>query len=64
MATAPVLAQPSGGPRAGAGAPPAAVPPAAAAATAELTVVVPCRNEAENVAAVVERLGRALAGVA
>ena len=58
MAMAPVLAQPSGGPRTD------APPPAAAAATAELTVVVPCRNEAENVAAVVERLGRALAGVA
>ena len=33
-------------------------------ATAELTVVVPCRNEAGNVPATVERLGRALAGVA
>jgi dolichol-phosphate mannosyltransferase len=37
---------------------------AAATTTAELTVVVPCRNEAENVPVMVERLGRALAGVA
>ncbi len=37
---------------------------ALAAETAELTVVVPCRNEAENVPVMVERLGRALAGVA
>jgi len=29
----------------------------AAATTAELTVVVPCRNEAENVPVMVERLG-------
>ena len=32
--------------------------------TAELTVVVPCRNEAENVPVMVERLDQALAGVA
>ena len=36
---------------------------AVAPASAELTVVVPCRNEAENVPALVERLRRALAGV-
>lgn len=34
------------------------------AATAELTVVVPCRNEAENVPVMVDRLDCALAGVA
>jgi dolichol-phosphate mannosyltransferase len=33
-------------------------------APAELTVVVPCRNEAENVPAMAERLSRALAGIA
>ena len=36
---------------------------AVAPASAELTVVVPCRNEAENVPVLVERLRRALAGV-
>jgi dolichol-phosphate mannosyltransferase len=39
-------------------------PPSAETTVAELTVVVPCRNEAENVPVMVERLGRALAGIA
>jgi len=38
--------------------------PVAVAPPAELTVVVPCRNEAENVPVMVERLGDALAGIA
>jgi dolichol-phosphate mannosyltransferase len=32
--------------------------------SADLTVVVPCRNEAENVPVMIDRLGRALAGIA
>ena len=65
MATASVLAPQPNDLRADG---PAPAPPAAAgpvpSRTAELTVVVPCRSEAENVPVMVERLRLALAGVA
>lgn len=63
MTLAPVLAPQTDGPLSSAPPSPTFPPRSAPARTPELTVVVPCRNEAGNVPVLVDRLALALAGV-